>query len=296
MITESDIGHLVRFWRNGWHVGTLSSFNKTTAVIKHAVIRKPLKISTLDCESLQEVEVKGAPEMNIYEHLLKAVESAGIVKQGFDQTDDQYLTSIVRAINKLDEEAWRRLPLPAEQWFNSAVIAINSLQSIPHPSGYIGIDSSQRSTTKSNKEPTKSGTAKEVLKSPPMTRASIFQTTPGSPPKVKRQITGVMDAMRKAVILHPEWTTRQVYDYLRLNGYPEAKLDTISVDGGNIRRVIQIAKELGLWVKDGTSQTNGKSNEEESHQDLGISGKQQGGFLQPTYSLPEDTPATLDSQ
>lgn len=181
---------------------------------------------------------------SIFDELFKVAQPVGMQKQRIDQTDDEYLTTLVRAITTVDDEGWNSLSVQAQTWHNSAIDYVNKLLPVPVCPGFIGTEVVQH--TRATVVPPKGLTADEIFKSKPPTgtAASRFQSTPSSP-KVKA--TGIMDALRRTVIIHPEWTSRQVYDYLKLNGFPNAKLDTISVDGGNIRRVIEIARELGLW-------------------------------------------------
>ena len=154
------------------------------------------------------------------------------------------MRTILRAVHGADDQLWNSVPIPAQQWFNDAATAVSTANPVPPCPGFIGLDEVHRVAEMA--EPPKGMTAKEVLNTPRP------QATVTSSPKAKRQGTGVMDALRRTVILHPEWTSRQLYDYLKLNGFPNAKLDTISVDGGNIRRVIEIAKELGYWNNKGS--------------------------------------------
>jgi hypothetical protein len=182
--------------------------------------------------------------MTVFDSLFNLAQTKGIEKQKPGQTDNDYLISIVRVISKVSDEEWNTLALPAASWFNQAAPLASAMQILPICPGFIGLDEVNKTATTSI--PTKGLTAAEVFKSP----ASRFQSSQpniSNTPKEKKSSTGIMDAVRRTVIIHPEWTSRQVYDYLKLNGFPNANLDTISVDGGNIRRVIEIAKELGLW-------------------------------------------------
>jgi hypothetical protein len=57
MITGDNLGQLVRYYCNGWHVGTLAEFEKKKGV---AVIKTPIsgqrkkRVPAEDCEVYQE--------------------------------------------------------------------------------------------------------------------------------------------------------------------------------------------------------------------------------------------------
>lgn len=192
----------------------------------------------------------------VYESLLKAAQTVNFSKQKIDQTDDEYLTALVRAIQTISDAEWAKLPKDAQEWYNKAATNVNQAQDDkPRPRqenpllGFVGKDEIEE--VKQVTEPNKGLTATELLSK---SRASRFQASVPNPtaPKSERgkKGKGYMDAVRKTVLVHPDWTSRQIYDYLKGNGFPEVKLDTISVDGGNVRRVIELAKEMGLWKQD----------------------------------------------
>lgn len=245
MVTQEHCGLRVRYFRSGtgsgWHTGLLVKIDGKTAHIKHPVLKRVQKISVTECEPYQGVQ------MTIFESLSKAAQTTGFGKQTPGESDDEYLIKLLRAVQKVPSNVWHMLPVQAQNWYNSAVEAHKESKPIPACPGYVG-----QEEAKEISEAKPGLTAMEILQAKPPDpnkAASRFQAAPIQVTKTKgkKKITGVMDALRKVVILHPDWSSRQVYDYLRDNGYPDAKLDTISVDGGNIRRVIQLAKELGYW-------------------------------------------------
>lgn len=203
------------------------------------------KESCSDCRKINKGEKMTG---TIYEQLFSVAQTQGLGKQKVGESDSDHLKALVRAINKVDETSWNKLSAQAQTWYNEAVIKVSAMKEPPSCPGFVGLDATEKIKTTS--EPAKGMTATEILKAVPPTRsdvASKVQASQPATPKAKKKTTGVMDALRRIVIIHPDWTSRQVYDYLRLNGFPDAKLDTISVDGGNIRRVIELAKELGYW-------------------------------------------------
>lgn len=220
-------------------MGTLLDIEGEMAVIKNVKTKKRnIKVPLADCEPYL-----GEIKMTIFDQLYAiAAKCADMKKQGPEHSDEQYLRVLLEVIGdkgKVSNEEWNRLSIPAQTWFNDAVVAIRAMKPIPPCPGFIGRGESRKITQTSS--PPKGLSAVEALASQP----SKFQTVPPTFPREKKVVTGVMDAIRRVVILHPEWTSRQVYDYLKSNGYPNAKLDSISVDRGNIHRVIEIMKELG---------------------------------------------------
>ena len=247
MLTLRDVGSAVKYWTygkaSGAHTGTLIDIQGTVAVIKHPVKKRAVRVSLSECELI------GENKMTIYDNLLKAT-NIGPQKEG--QSDINHLVSILQAVADLPAEGWTALPNDVKQWFNDAARAHSSAQPLPPCPGFVGKDTIKESLTM--KEPTKGKSAKEVF-------ATQVAPTPqaASIDPSKKKTTGVTEVLRRTVILHPDWTSRQLYDYLRNNGFPNAKLDTISVDGGNVRRVIELAKEMGYWKEPETAKANTSS-------------------------------------
>lgn len=230
MISQQDYGRTIRYWKNGWHAGILLRIEGSTAVVEHPVLKRQQKVAVVNCE----VYI-GEIKMTIFDHLFKAAQTLGFEPQAPGQLDKDFMTALLKTITKLPLDTWNSLPIPAQQWFNEAAGAFSALKPIPPCPGFVSIAEA------------KGLTAAQVLNTPQSERVQSVKPNIANIPKQKRTTTGVMDALRKTVILNPDWNTRQVYQYLRDNGFPNAKLDTISVDGGNIRRVIEIARELGFW-------------------------------------------------
>ena len=263
MVTDENVGFLVKYWKTtgkgtGWHIGTLKKVDGITATIHHTVLKRDQKVLTTDCDPYDD----GGRTMSgsIFDHLYRVAQTAGVGKQEPGQSDQDYLKRILRAVHGVNEQLWNSIPVPAQQWFNEAATLVSQAKPIPPCPGFMGKDEIQK--TIDTVVPPKGLTAEEALNQPvapqtdPQKRVHVASSPQVRPKladvtKPKRQVTGVMDALRRTVVVHPEWTSRQLYDYLKLNGFPNAKLDTISVDGGNIKRVIEIAKELGFWNEKG---------------------------------------------
>lgn len=175
--------------------------------------------------------------MTIYEELYKAACTKGLLPRRQNQSDEGYLKLLLEKISGVDDNVWDSLTPEAAEWYNEAVAAVNQLKPIPACPGYktviVADDKPKSVETISEK---KSVAIKEK-------DATIKK-------KNSKPSTGVIDAIRKVVVLNPEWNTRQVYLYLRDNGWPNVNINTIAVDGGNIRRTIDLAKELDLWKTD----------------------------------------------
>lgn len=237
MITSENVGSIVQYWKDGWRVGTLKQVLGGTAVIHHQVLKKDQKVPITDCKLIEGETMSDT----IFDHLFRVAQTKGVGKQEVGESDQDYLKKVLRAVNTVDTTIWNTLPVKAQQWFNDAATAVTTAHTVPVCPGFTGRDEVQKSVE--TVTPPKGLSAQEALKTQKPQIKPPLQSTP----KRKREVTGIMDALRKTVILHPDWTTRQLYDYLRLNGFPNAKIDTISVDGGNIKRVIELAKQLGYW-------------------------------------------------
>lgn len=258
MVTQEHIGQLVGYWNNGYRYGYLVRIDNQNAYIKNVVKKRETKVLAKDCNPCGDQRNMGN---SIYDELFKFASAKGFQKQSPGQSDDEHITKLVRAIGSLPKDDWDRIAVEAKVWFNSAVNPVNRSEAPPLCPGFHGLDAIQKA--EQTKEPPKGLSALEVLAHPTPSELPAVKSLANKP---KRQPTGLMEALRRTVILHPEWKSRQVYDYLKLNGFPEAKIDTISVDGGNIRRVIEMARQLGKW-KEQTD--NGEvleaKQQEESH-------------------------------
>lgn len=253
MVTSEDVGSLVQYWKSGWRTGTLKEVVGTTAVIEHPTLKRDQKVHVDDCKLIEGGHKVGD---TIFDNLLSVAATKGVGVQEAGESDDAYIRRILKAVHSVDDPLWNKLPIKAQQWFNEAATAASTAHPLPPCPGFVGRDQVQK--TVETVTPPKGLPAKEAIKTQkPAKPAVVKPPLATEPPKRKREITGVMDALRRTVILHPDWSSRQIYDFLRLNGYPNAKIDTISVDGGNIKRVIELAKQMGFWIdKDADAKKN----------------------------------------
>ena len=183
------------------------------------------------CDKCKKKERKVA----IFDVLKKAAE---LGEQTIDQTDQEYLGILLGNIMTLPDDEWEAVPLEAQNWFNGAVAARNAdtkKNLIPYPPGYTGLEG-----------------PKKDLSLPPIE----LKKTPKPPASKagKKPTTGVTDFTRRLIISNPDWNVRQIYQYLLTNGFPNAKLDSISVARGDIRRVMEIMVEIG-WKEPNAAET-----------------------------------------
>lgn len=182
-------------------------------------------------------------EQTIYNTLFTAAQSAGLTERTPEESDQEHLQRLVEAVNNITEEAWRELPQSCQTWQIRAVKSINAMNVAPECPGFVY-------TSKPNAEPAPAKTTLRFDSSKPNKANTPKAAKPISVPKVvdkKKRSTGISAELRKLVILHPDWSARDLYNYLKDNGFPNAKLETIAVDGGNIRRTIELAREMGFW-------------------------------------------------
>lgn len=263
MVSSEHIGKLVQYWTpkigSGWRVGTLLRIEGVTAVIHHSVLKREQKVHVNECKPVMGEIMSDT----IFDHLFRVAQTKGVEKQQPGESDQDYLKKVLRAVHSVDVPVWNSLPLKAQEWFNEAATAVSSAHQVPLCPGFIGKDEVQK--TVETVTPPKGLSASEALATQ-TSKTQASRPTISNPTKRKREVTGIMDALRKTVILHPEWTSRQLYDYLKLNGFPNAKIETISVDGGNIKRVIELAKQLGYWNEKGNQNVEVKTEVEEVSQ------------------------------
>jgi len=206
--------------------------------------------------------------MTIFEEILSVAKAGnGGMDQLPHQSDQEYLLSLVRCIRSCPDEQWESLSKNpedtkedpsklkpeayAQDWVNYSIRAINGMKEIPYPPGF-----------KEAKQP-----------APPPPPAPVQPVAPPPPVKVvedKKEVqipaiknvsqigevkdkvkreknVGVLNAIRRTVIEHLDWSAKQVYQYLSENGYPSIKPDIVAVNAGDIRRVCAVVKELNHW-------------------------------------------------
>jgi hypothetical protein len=178
--------------------------------------------------------------MTIFEEVFAVAKVAKIKDQAEGQSEQDFLFSILKAVNTCPDDAWNALSVDAQLWADIAIKENNARKPIPEPHGYRDY-------------------WKKVPASIPVQTSVRVQSVvpnianvPKSPnianvPKAKPKPEGVVSAIRKTIILNPDWPTRKVHEYLVGNGWPNLKLDVVSVNAGDIRRTVAMVKDLNKW-------------------------------------------------
>lgn len=163
--------------------------------------------------------------MQIYEQLRHAAETVGWKEaEHLHEPDQKFLESLARAIATVNDNVWNGLHYEAQFWADRAAVAVNELKSIAIPDGYVERDPKEPEPKKEEKKTT-----------------TATSTTSG------KKSNGVVDAIRKTLIQHPDWTNLHVKEFLATHDWPGVKLETVQVNAGDIRRVIQLARGMGYW-------------------------------------------------
>jgi hypothetical protein len=179
--------------------------------------------------------------MTLFDEILTAAKTKGAVDIKPNETDDKYLEEIIRVIAIVDNPVWEGLSTDAKTWFNESVKAINLAQPLPEIDGFVRRDS-----------------PKEIAPNSPIAvktktgAKSIF-----APPSKKRNsnAVGVIEATRRIALEHEDWTISQIHSYLIINGYPDAKKDTVNVSVSDMKKVIQLLTSLGRMNTNATETT-----------------------------------------
>jgi hypothetical protein len=159
--------------------------------------------------------------MTIYEELLKVAQGAGEFKpQQPDEDDPKYLKRLIHTVATVNDDVFYGMTNGTQKWFNKAAGAVN--KKIPFDWNCPGF--------------------KLVNPLPPSTGVKTTGRL-----AVRRRGPGIIEAVRRQVILHPDWTSRQVHQYLQSNGFPDAKVETVIVNASDAHNMISIIKELGYW-------------------------------------------------
>lgn len=188
---------------------------------------------------------------SLFEELFEAAKSVGMRPYKATDIRDEYLTDLAKAIYSLPETKWVALSLSAKQWYNDFSKARNTISDnpLPSPQGFLG-EAKQIEADDQTKSITNPPSTTEIIKQVELARTQSSVPNVANKPKEK---SGVLDAMRKVVLLHPDWSARKVYLYLKDNGWPNVNLNTMAVEVGNTKRVIDCARSLGLMKDDATN-------------------------------------------
>ena len=168
--------------------------------------------------------------ITVFDEVFAVAKVAGVKEQSPGQSDHDFLLSIAKAIGDLPDDAWDKLSITAQEWYVLVAGELNSHKPMSPPQGFL---------SKTQLKPV-----------PPPARVEPKPVPPPPPVPVSsraKKPDGVVTAIRKTIILNPDWTTRRVHEYLVANGWPNLKLDVVSVNAGDIRKTIEAAKELGKW-------------------------------------------------
>lgn len=190
--------------------------------------------------------------ISIFDELVKVTTSK---PQQMGEANIEYLKGLIVKISKLPDEQFWKLSGGAQNWFNNAAASYTATKTIPDCPGFI----------EKKKEEEKKRPVIEASKLPKFRAAPNTVNTPK-----EKKVPGVMDAIRHCVILHPDWPSRKVFQHLKENGWPSVNLNTVTIDGGNIKRIIELAREMGFWddsnYKSFESLTAGDANEAKAEQ------------------------------
>ena len=211
--------------------------------------------------------------MSVFTEILLVAKSGNGGKDQSPGEDDQaYLLSLATCISQCPDVQWKSLSDEAKKWYDEAVRSSNGTLPIPEPEGF-NKEEELVFTVSTGTAPAGNGAATTTYTTPEKKVAIVksiesgrIQSQSSSPkhdiPAVKtidqigqikttterkQKDSGVLDAIRKTVILHLDWTSKQVHQYLTENGYPNANANVVAVNAGDIRRVVACVKDLGHW-------------------------------------------------
>lgn len=183
--------------------------------------------------------------MSVYNEVLQVAVKNGAKERLEGQTDQEFITSLLFAIDRASDADFNTLSQEAGSWVEAAMRADNGRQLLPIPEGF-----------EVKSQVTMHGPVVARFQSAVPNQANTPQSnfTPKTKAdtaiaKAKKKDGGVVDAIRKTIVLHPDWTTRQVHQYITENGFPQAKLDVVAVNAGDIRKTVAVVKELGFWLE-----------------------------------------------
>lgn len=181
--------------------------------------------------------------MTVYEQLVNAAKTVGWTEDS-TLSDQQVIKSLLKAVSKTSDEVWKSLPNNVAKWFDDAAAANNTAPHVvPYPDGFVGKEKHEEPVKKDEKK-VKAVSPKAGITKPQATRVS-----------------GVIDLIRKTLILHTDWTNAQVHKYVQEQGFPALKIETVQVNAGDVRRTIAIIKELGLWKQDHPPTANNQTEQ-----------------------------------
>lgn len=181
----------------------------------------------------------------IFDAVLRVAKTNGGADQLSNQEDQPYLYAICKALSDCAQEMWESLPVSAHEWYNNAAKMINAGKMVPPPEGF-----------KSALKP-----IPVIQKPAPPPKPTVQQkakpekaAVPTPPPVVEQKErakrnknAGILDAIRKTIILNPLMNAKQVHEHIVKNGFPDASLAIVAVNTGDVKRVLALVRELGYW-------------------------------------------------
>ena len=170
----------------------------------------------------------------------EAAKTVGMKPPKDSDTEQEYLKTLIHALSQVSDSIYSNMMPQTQIWLNKGIDAINAAvdgnpTDIPPLQGFMSA-----LTDEIVQEEMK------VVTDPPSTKEVINRFDKKGYIGKKPKRTGVMDAMRNIVLTHPDWPARKVFFFLRDNGWPNANFNSISVEAGNTRRVLELAEQLGL--------------------------------------------------
>lgn len=152
------------------------------------------------------------PKVTVYEELVAAAETTDFAPKSAGESKSAYLTRLMRAIYKLERADWFRLSQPARQWYEESARRFNARQPVEECPGY--------------------DDAKEMKEPAPLENG------------------GLTDAVRKAVLMHPDFAKDEILKVLEADGWDIKQLrsnQTVVVVRSVTLKTIKLAKEIGRW-------------------------------------------------
>ena len=176
----------------------------------------------------------------MFEAVLRVAKTSGGADQLPNQQDQVFLFSLVKALSICPQDQWESLPVSAHEWYNTAAKLNNESKPIPLPEGFRSINVIKHAPSPPIAPPQP---AKTVPKANP-----VVVAIPEQKERAKRnKNAGILDTIRKTIILNPAWNAKQVHEYVVKNGYPDASQAIVAVNTGDVKRVLALVKELGYW-------------------------------------------------
>jgi len=174
----------------------------------------------------------------VFEAALRVAKTNGAQNQLTGQDDQNYLFSVLKALSTCDQDKWDQLGFvcpEAHKWYEAGAIANKNGTPIPFPQGYKPVIL---------QKPPQKPVVKEPVKPP--VPVAITKPEPRKEREKQSKNSGILDAVRRTVALNQSWNAKQVHEHLLKNGFPEVSHALVAVNVGDIKRTINVLRELGL--------------------------------------------------